>query len=185
MTTRGYILAALSLLAVQALVLFSFGQPAICTCGSVKFWEGVVTSAGNSQHLFDWYTFSHIIHGFIFYGLLRFASPQMKAWQRLVIAVGIEAGWEILENTSTVIEHYREQALAQGYTGDSIINSVSDTLSMAAGFLLARRLPVWLIIVIALVLEVFVAYMIRDNLSINIINLIHIFPPVAAWQAGV
>ena len=83
-----------------------------------------------------------------------------------------------------VINHYREQALAQGYTGDSIINSISDTMAMIIGFIMARRLPVWAVVVTGLLLELFVAYMIRDNLTLNVMNLIHQFPSIADWQAG-
>src|SRR3989338_9550800 len=118
------------LVAVQALVLYWYGQPPICTCSYVKLWEGVVLSAGNSQHIADWYTYSHIIHGFIFYAALRYFFPPIPVVQRLLLATGIEIAWELVENTPAVIQHYREQALAQGYTGDSIINSVSDTLAL-------------------------------------------------------
>ncbi|OGG53035.1 hypothetical protein A3H16_00995 [Candidatus Kaiserbacteria bacterium RIFCSPLOWO2_12_FULL_53_8] len=181
---RRLILFAFALIGVQALVLYSFGQPTICTCGYVKVWEGVVLSSGNSQHLTDWYTFSHIIHGFLFYLGLWYFFPRMPIWRRLLLAMGIEIAWEIAENTPMVIQHYREQALAQGYMGDSIINSVSDTFAMIFGFILARHLPLWSIITIALGLELFVVYMIRDNLVLNILNLIYQFPPIAVWQAG-
>lgn len=184
MTTRGYLLGAVLLLGGQALVLYVFGQPAICACGYVKLWEGVVQSAGNSQHLTDWYTFSHIIHGFLFYLALWWLFPRMSVWKRLLLAMGVEIAWELTENTPMVIQHYRAQALAQGYTGDSIINSVSDTLAMVLGFFMALKMPTWLIVVIGLGLELFVVYMIRDNLTLNIINLIHIFPAIATWQAG-
>lgn len=173
-----------ALIGVQAIVLFLFGQPPICTCGYVELWHGVVQSSGNSQHLTDWYTFSHIIHGFLFYFVLRYLFPRMPVLSRLAIAVGVEALWEIVENTPMVIQHYREQALAHGYTGDSIINSVSDTVAMIIGFLAASRFAVWTIVVVALALELFTAYMIRDNLTFNVINLIHSFPAIAAWQAG-
>src|SRR5882672_5985797 len=112
------IACAAALLALQALALHLFGQPWICTCGYVKLWEGVVLSGGNSQHLTDWYTFSQIVHGIVFYALLRLGFPRMSVMQRLLLAVAIEAAWEIIENTPTVIRHYREQALAQGYAGD-------------------------------------------------------------------
>lgn len=184
MTARNCVLVAALLLGVQAFALYLFGQPAICTCGYVKLWEGVVQSAGNSQHLTDWYTFSHIIHGFLFYLALWWLFPHMSVWKRLLLAMGVEIAWEITENTPMVIQHYREQALAQGYVGDSIINSVWDTLAMAVGFVMARRMSIWLIVGIGLGLELFVAYMIRDNLTLNIINLIHIFPAIATWQAG-
>jgi Protein of unknown function (DUF2585) len=172
------------LLTAQASTLYFFGQPPICTCGYVKVWEGNVLSSENSQHLTDWYTFSHIIHGFIFYGILWALFPRMSVLHRLVLALGVEVAWEIIENTPMVIQHYREQALAQGYTGDSIINSVSDSLAMVAGFLLAWRLPLIATFAVPLALEAFVAYEIRDNLTLNIINLIHTFPAIHNWQSG-
>ena len=184
MTVKRVVIFALALVALQASVLFLFGQPPICTCGYVKLWEGVVLSSGNSQHLTDWYTFSHIIHGFLFYLLLWALFPTMPAGKRLLIAMGMEIGWEILENTPMVIRHYREQALAQGYAGDSILNSVSDTLSMVLGFFMAKKLPVWSIVALGIGLEIFTAVMIRDNLTLNIVNLIHVFPGISAWQAG-
>jgi hypothetical protein len=174
----------LGLLALQALVLHLFGQPPICECGYVEFWHGAVLSAGNSQHVTDWYTFSHIIHGFLFYLALRYLFPRMPMWQRFLIAAGVEIAWELIENTPMIIEHYREQALAQGYTGDSIINSVCDTLAMAIGFFMASRMPVWSIILIGLGLEAWTAYEIRDGLALNIINLLHHFDFIARWQAG-
>jgi hypothetical protein len=172
------------LLALQASVLFLFGQPPICPCGYVKLWEGVVLSSGNSQHLTDWYTFSHIIHGFIFYGILYLLFPKMSVWKRLAIATGIEVAWEITENTPWLIDHYRQQALAQGYSGDSIINSISDSCAMIIGFLLAWYLPPWVTVVVALSLEVWIGYSIRDNLTLNVINLIHQFDFIKNWQAG-
>lgn len=176
--------AIVGLMALQAVVLFLFGQPPICACGGVKLWEGVVLGSGNSQHLTDWYTFSHIIHGFLFYLLLWGIFPKMSLGKRLLIALGIEISWELVENTPIVIQHYREQALAQGYTEDSIINSIFDTLSLVVGFFMAKKWPVGSIIAIGLGLELFTAYMIRDNLTLNIINLIHVFPVISAWQAG-
>jgi len=136
--TRAYSIAG-ALIILQALALYLFGQPSICTCEYVKVWEGIVLGAGNSQHLTDWYTFSHIIHGFLFYVGLWYVFPRMPVAWRLAAAVGIEAAWEVIENTPMVIQHYREQALAQGYTGDSIINSIFDTFAMIGGFLLARK----------------------------------------------
>ncbi|MEK7156920.1 MAG: DUF2585 family protein [Patescibacteria group bacterium] len=183
-TLRTYVGLAALLIAVQALVLYLFGQPPICTCGEVKLWEGVVLSSGNSQHLTDWYTFSHIIHGLLFYFGLWYFFPRMGVWKRLFFAVGIEVAWEIIENTPMVINHYREQALAQGYTGDSIINSIFDTFAMIGGFILAWRFPIWAVIALALALELYVAYMIRDNLALNVLNLIYQFPSIAAWQSG-
>lgn len=172
------------LFALQALVLYLLGQPPICECGYVKVWESDVLSSGMSQHLFDWYTFSHIIHGFIFYGLLRLLFPRMSVGTRLLISMGLEIGWEIAENTPWVINAYREQALAQGYVGDSIINSLLDTVSMVFGFFLALRLPVWLTVFLAVLFEVSVGYVIRDNLTLNILNFIYQFDFIHKWQSG-
>lgn len=182
MNTRRLALAGLAIFALQALVLHLYGQPAICACGYVKAWEGVVHSIGNSQHLADWYTFSHIIHGIAFFFLLAWLLPQRSVGERLVLALALEAGWELAENTPLVINFYREQALAAGYTGDSIINSLSDTLAMAAGFLFASRAPWWVSAGLVLTLELFVGYMIHDNLTLNILGFIHQFPAVEAWQ---
>ncbi len=184
MNSRTYMLGAAALVAVQALVLFLFGQPAICECGYVKLWEGVVLSPGNSQHITDWYTFSHIIHGILFYAILTYFFPKISVWARLLMATGIEVAWEIAENTPMVIQHYREQALAQGYMGDSILNSISDTCSMILGFFIAHRFAVWMVIVLALFLEFWVAYEIRDNLTLNVLNLIYNFDAVDTWQMG-
>ncbi len=178
-------LAAVALvLALHALALHVMGQPLICACGFVKLWEGVVLSPGNSQHLFDWYTPSHIVHGVIFYAALTLAAPRLSLLTRFLLALGIETGWELFENTDFIIGRYREQALAQGYTGDSIINSLMDVLAMMAGFALAWRLPVAATLAIVVALELFVAYAIRDNLTLNILNFIYPLDAVRAWQAG-
>ncbi|QQG38303.1 MAG: DUF2585 family protein [Candidatus Kaiserbacteria bacterium] len=171
-------------LAVQAAVLFSLGQPWICECGFVRVWEGAVLGAGNSQHLTDWYTFSHIIHGFVFYSILWYFFPRLSVRQRLLIATAVEASWEILENTPAVIEYYRQQALAQGYVGDSILNSITDTLAMIAGFLAAWRLPVWSVVALSLAMEIFVGWSIRDNLTLNILGFFWQPEFISTWQSG-
>ena len=181
---RIWIAVVAILLLAQATTLHLFGQPTICTCGYVKVWEGAVLSSGNSQHLTDWYTFSHIIHGFLLYLLAWLLFPRWSVWQRLAVVTGIEVAWEIVENTPMVIQHYREQALAQGYTGDSVINSVMDTISMIVGFFFAWRAPIIATVVIALFLEIWVGYTIRDNLTLNVIDLIHQFDFIKQWQRG-
>ncbi len=176
--------AGVSLVALQALVLWVMGQPAICECGYIKLWEGVVLGPGNSQHLTDWYTFSHIIHGLLFYWLLTIFAPRLPVLARLLIALGVEVSWELIENTPMVIDHYRQQALAQGYMGDSVINSVSDTMAMVVGFVAAWRLPVWWSIMVGLGLEALPLWIIRDGLSLNILNLVHNFDFISRWQSG-
>ncbi len=168
----------------QGLTLWYFGQPFFCECGVVKVWEGGVASNGNSQQLADWYTFSHIIHGLLFFGLLSLFARRIPLTYRLLIALGIEVVWEVFENTPWLINHYRQQALAAGYTGDSIFNSLSDNIAMLVGFVMAWRFPVWMSVAFIVAAEVFVAYMIRDGLALNIINLVYPFEFIRLWQLG-
>jgi hypothetical protein len=175
---------AATLAAAAALILLAMGREPICECGYVKLWHGVTASSENSQHLSDWYSPSHVIHGFVFYGLAWLFLRRAPLGVRFVLAVCVEAGWEIIENTEFIIDRYREQTIALDYYGDSVLNSVADILFMAAGFLLAARLPVWATTAIAVALELFTGFMIRDNLTLNVVMLLWPLESIRAWQGG-
>jgi len=184
LTATHYFLIALGLIAVQAVVEHAMGRVTICTCGYVKFWESEVNSSGNSQHLTDWYSFSHLIHGFGFYLLFWLVGRRWPIGLRFLAALTLEISWEMIENSSLIIDRYRAETISLDYYGDSIINSVSDTLMAVVGFWLAYYLPVTVIVALTIAMEVGVGYAIRDNLTLNIIMLIHPVPWIKAWQSA-
>lgn len=183
--TRLFLLLALAIVAAQAIALYAMGRSPICTCGYVKLWEGNAFGPGNSQHLSDWYTPSHVVHGFIFYFLAWAIFRRASIAWRFVFAVFLEAAWEVVENTSWIIEYYRGQTVSLNYYGDSIINSVMDVVWMALGFLIAWRVPVLASIALILALEGIAAYVIRDNLTLNVLMFIYPFESVKAWQTAI
>ncbi len=180
-----FVLIAASLLAVQAGTELAFGRVPMCTCGTIKLWVGGSQNPEISQQIFDWYSLSHLIHGFGLYGLTWLALRRAPVAARLLLAMLVECGWEILENSSFIIDRYRSETISLNYYGDSILNSLSDTLTMTFGFGLAYRLPVWSIVLAAVFMEALAGYVIRDNLTLNIIMLIYPFDAIRSWQAGV
>lgn len=183
---RRHLILAAAIAAAAAVILLAMGRVPICTCGYVKLWHGVVFSSENSQHVTDWYTFSHVIHGFAFYAIFWLVGRPigLSLGTRLVLAVILESAWEILENTPMVINRYREATIALDYYGDSVLNSVSDIAAMAVGFFMAARLPVLLVVILAVLMDAGVAWWIRDNLTLNILQLLYPTDAVLRWQQG-
>jgi hypothetical protein len=179
------LLICAGIMAVAALVLAWMGHVPICKCGYVKLWHASRTDAETSQHLTDWYTYSHILHGIVFYWVIGLISQgRLSVAARLVIAVLLEAGWEVFENTPFIINRYRTATVSRDYFGDSIINSMADIAAMIAGFLLASRLPAWVTVVLLIAVEVTLLILIRDNLTLNIIMLIQPVDWIKEWQAA-
>lgn len=187
---RKYIYTALiatGIAILMAIILHLEGRIAVCECGYVKFWHGLVISSENSQHLFDWYSFSHVLHGLGFYLLLWLVDRKkgLSITTKLLIALGLEAGWEILENSAMIINRYRTATISLDYFGDSIINSIGDLFAMTVGFIFAHRFKFGVSIALFIAIEFLLLYTIRDSLIINIIMLIRPIDALKVWQAGV
>ena len=175
---------AIWIVVATGIVLLAMGRVPICTCGSIKLWHGDVNSSENSQHITDWYTYSHILHGFLFYAFFWWLTPRWSMAQRFAAAIAVEAGWEIVENSPFIIDRYRAATISLNYYGDSVLNSMSDIGALALGFGLAGMLPVAATVALGLAFEPGTAYMIRDNLTLNVLMLVHPLDAVKAWQSS-
>jgi hypothetical protein len=175
---------AIGLTAVDALVLHLMGRRLWCSCGSPSPWAWDIWSSHNSQHLIDPYTFTHVLHGALYYAVLRLLLGARRPSLRALLAVMIEVGWEIGENTNTVIAAYREATIALNYYGDSVANSVGDVIAFALGYTAVMRLPVWVSVVAFVAVEAALLLTIRDGLILNIVMLLHPFSAIKTWQMG-
>jgi Protein of unknown function (DUF2585) len=184
MTRRAPYLITALIIALAAAYLLWIGREPMCKCGYIKLWHGQVVSSENSQHISDWYTPSHIIHGFLFFGALWLVARRLSVGWRLAIATLVECAWEIVENSDAVIERYRTVTISLDYFGDSVLNSVCDVLAMVLGFYMASRLPVWATVALILVAEATTILLIRDGLALNVLMLLYPLDSVANWQAG-
>ncbi|NIJ09036.1 hypothetical protein FHS31_002666 [Sphingomonas vulcanisoli] len=183
--SRRHAAAVALLIAATGLIEWAEGRPPICRCGVVRLWAGTADGPETSQMLADWYSASHIIHGLLFYAALCWLLLRWPAGVRLMLAVGMEAAWELIENSPAVIARYRATTIAIGYSGDSILNSLGDIGFMVCGFLIARALPWRASVVLGVVLELAALWAIRDNLTLNVLMLVHPVEAVRVWQAGI
>ncbi len=170
------------LVPLTALALWAEGRLFSCACGEFAFWVGDTCSSQNSQQFFDPYSVTHILHGFLLFWLVTLVFRHLSpAWQLSVAAI-LEALWEVVENTPFIIDRYRAQTAALGYTGDTIVNSLGDLFCAIVGFVIARRLG-WLRSLIAfLLLEVVLLVWIRDSLLLQILMLISPVNALKMWQ---
>jgi Protein of unknown function (DUF2585) len=174
----------LLLLTLAAVAEFAMGRRTWGIGGIPGIWSGDINSEHNSQFLFDPYTLTHVTHGVILYALMTLVFARLPVASRLLIAIGLECGWEVFENTSFIIERYRAETVSLNYYGDSIVNSLCDVIACIAGFLLASRLPTRVTILATTAIEILLAVWTRDNLTLNIIMLIHPSEVIRAWQLG-
>jgi hypothetical protein len=177
---RTWWIAACVVVIAHVAILAAMGRMPIAASGEIRLWS----MAPSSQQLFDWYTPSHVIHGFLFYALLFLCARRLPIGARFGLALLLECGWEVVENTDFVINRYRDGTASPDYDGDTVLNSVSDVGAMAAGFLLARRLPVWTTVALAVFLELLTLWLVRDNLALNVIMLLVPIEAIKQWQLG-
>jgi hypothetical protein len=178
----GILVAVVAVMAVTAAIEGWMGRLPFGPDGRFGWWEGNIWSHEQSQRFADPYSFSHIVHGLLGYGVLWLIARRSPVRYRFLAAVVLEATWEVLENSPLIINRYRAVTISLGYVGDSVINSLSDILMMMAGFLIATRVRVWVCVAAVLVLEVSMAIAVRDNLTLNIIMLVHPVDAIRAWQ---
>src|SRR5689334_16893962 len=185
--SRAPFIAIAASLFLLALLLWLEGRFVFCTCDVLRLWSRDTCSSTNSQHPFDPYSFTHILHGFLFFWLGALIARGIKTRQlaparQLWLALTLEAAWEVFENTPFVIDRYRAETAALGYSGDTIVNSFGDVTCAVAGFLVARKLGVKRAVIVFLVLELILILWIHDSLLLQLLMLIHPVEAIKQWQ---
>jgi hypothetical protein len=181
----GDIVIVAAMVSVAMLLEFEMGRTPTYKNGPVRLWSGDINSDQNSQQVADPYSFTHVIHGAAFYGLTRLIRGGLSFGPTAIAVVTLEAAWEVYENTNQVVNRYRAETVSLGYYGDSMLNSFFDIVACLIGLLLAWRKPAWVTLSWVIVVEVVLALWIRDNLTLNIIMLIHPIQAIKTWQMGV
>ena len=181
---RAVVLGFVVIIGLTACIELGMGRSPLGPDGKFGWWDGNIWGSENSQRVADPYSFSHVVHGILFYAFLWLIARKVPLRYRFLIAVSMEAVWEILENSPLIISRYRETTIALGYTGDSILNSCSDILMMSMGFLFASVTPALVSVALVVVLEVGCLFWIRDNLTLNVIMLIHPIDAIRVWQSA-
>ena len=180
---RFVILSAIIVFTLVGLVEFFSGRLPLGPDGKFGWWDGNIWGNENSQRVADAYSFSHIIHGILFYAFLWLVMRKFPLKYRFLVALLVEAGWELLENSPLIINRYREATIALGYMGDSILNSVCDVVMMVVGFIIARFSKIWLSIALIIIFELGCLFWVRDNLTLNVLMLVHPVESVKIWQS--
>ncbi len=172
-------------LGVTGLIEWTGGRSLLGPDGTFGWWDGNIWGSENSQRVADAYSFSHIIHGMAFYGFLWLVARRVPAKYRFVMALVMEACWELFENSSFIINRYREATIAQGYVGDSVLNSLSDIVMAAIGFLIAKYSKIWVTVLLIIIMELGCLFWIRDNLTLNIVMLVSPVESLKEWQSEI
>jgi len=166
----------------MAFVLRFEGRLLICSCNRVLLWVGDICSSSNSQQLFDPFSFTHVLHGFLLFWIISLLFRRVAPEWQISLALICEAAWEVFENTPFVINRYRTETAALGYQGDSVVNSLGDLFCAFVGIMIARQLGFRRSVIVFLIVEVILFVTIRDSLLLEILMLIRPIPAIKQWQ---
>lgn len=167
---------------IIGITLWAWGQPLICSCGDIKLWVPSIFDGGNSQHIADWYTLSHILHGVLIALLSRLVFARYGFNAAFLAAIVTGVGWEVIEHTNWVLDAFRATTINVGYHGDSVLNAVSDYVFMMGGFFAAYALRIPFVIFGVLALELIAGIFGRDNFTLSTIQLVAPIEAIDTWQ---